>query len=92
MIYYLWDFVFFSFMGWCIDEVYYLITEKKFANRGFLSSPLCPMYGFASVIIDFCFSNILDQPWFIFFGSMLILGVLKFLVSLFLDKFLHSLL
>lgn len=89
MIYYLWDFVFFSFMGWCIDEVYYLITEKKFANRGFLSSPLCPMYGFASVIIDFCFSNILDQPWFIFFGSMLILGVLKFLVSLFLDKFLH---
>lgn len=89
MINYLWDFVFFSFIGWCIDEVYYLITEKEFANRGFLASPFSPMYGFAAVIIDLVFSPIQNLPWAVFFGSILLLGILKFLTALFLDKVLH---
>ncbi len=89
MIYYLWDFVFFSFLGWCVDEVYYFITEKKIANRGFLSSPLCPMYGFAAVILDLIFTEEETPDLIIIFGSMLILGLLKFLTALVLDKCLH---
>lgn len=89
MINYLWDFVVFSFIGWCIDEIYYLITEKKLANRGFLASPFCPMYGFAAVIIDFVFYPLGDYPWLVLLGSMVLLGVLKFLAGLVFDKILH---
>ncbi len=89
MINFLWDFVFFSFVGWCIDEIYYLITEKEFANIGFLASPFSPMYGFAAVIIDLVFSPIQELHLAVFFGSILLLGTLKFLTGLFLDKVLH---
>ncbi len=89
MINYLWDFVFFSFIGWCTDEIYYLITEKKIANRGFLTSPFSPMYGFGAVIIDLVFYSVRDLYWAVLIGSILLLGILKFLTALFLDKVLH---
>lgn len=89
MINLLWYFVFFSFLGWCVDEIYYLITEKKFANRGFLSSPFAPMYGIGAVLIDLCFSELTEFPLLVLLGSILLLGTCKFLVGLFLDKVLH---
>lgn len=89
IINYLWDFVFFSFIGWCIDEVHFLITEKKFANKGFLTSPFSPVYGFSAVLIDLIFTPFRDTDWAVFFGSVFLLGGLKFLSALFLDKVLH---
>lgn len=86
MINYLWTFVIFSFLGWCIEEVYYIITEKKIANRGFLMLPFSPMYGFGAILIDLAFSGITQTPILILIGSTLMLGVLKFLCGLVLDK------
>ena len=86
MINYLWEFIVFSFLGWCVEEVYYLITERKFANCGFLTSPFSPMYGFASILIDLVFSRLSDYPLIVLFGSILLLGILKFLIGLIMDK------
>ena len=86
MINYLWTFVVFSFIGWCLEEVFYIISEKKIANRGFLMLPFSPMYGFGAVILDLVFSGIKNMPILILIGSILLLGTLKFLCGLVLDK------
>lgn len=86
MINYLWTFVVFSFIGWCIDEIYYIITEKKIANRGFLMLPFSPMYGFGAVLIDLVFSGVGQMPIIILIGATLMLGTLKFLCGLVMDK------
>ncbi len=86
MINYLWTFVVFSFVGWCIDEIYYIITEKKIANRGFLMLPFSPMYGFGAVLIDLVFSGVGQMPILILIGSTFMLGTLKFLCGLVMDK------
>ncbi len=86
MINYLWTFVVFSFIGWCIDEIYYIITEKKIANRGFLMLPFSPMYGFGAVLIDLVFSGVGQMPILILIGATLMLGTLKFLCGLVMDK------
>jgi len=50
--YYLfYSFIIYSFLGWIIEVIYHLFTQKKFVNRGFLHGPLCPIYGGTAVLV-----------------------------------------
>jgi len=44
-------FAFYAFNGWILETIYASILEKRFINRGFLSGPFCPIYGFGAVLI-----------------------------------------
>lgn len=48
-----WVMVFFlySFAGWCWEVALYLVKERRFVNRGFLSGPILPIYGFGALSI-----------------------------------------
>ncbi len=41
-----WFFLLYSFLGWITEVIFYAVTEGNIINRGFLSSPVCPVYGF----------------------------------------------
>ena len=38
-------FIIISFLGWCIETLYFLIAWNDLTDRGFLSMPLCTIYG-----------------------------------------------
>lgn len=38
-------FVFISFLGWCGETLYFLLRWDDFTDRGFLTLPLCTIYG-----------------------------------------------
>ena len=40
-------FFIYSFVGWLWETIYCSIKDRKFAYRGFLAGPYCPVYGFA---------------------------------------------
>lgn len=42
---YLFYFLIYSFLGWCVEVCYATLNTKKFINRGFLNGPYCPIYG-----------------------------------------------
>lgn len=46
-----WALLFFlcSLAGWCWEVALYAVRERRFVNRGFLSGPLLPIYGFGAV-------------------------------------------
>lgn len=46
-----WVLVFFvySLLGWIWEVSLFLVRERRFVNRGFLSGPLLPIYGFGAV-------------------------------------------
>jgi len=44
-------FLFYSFMGWILETIFASIIAKRFINRGFLSGPFCPIYGFGAILI-----------------------------------------
>ncbi len=48
-----WALVFFmySFAGWCWEVLLYLVRQKKFVNRGFLTGPILPIYGFGALCV-----------------------------------------
>lgn len=40
-----------SFIGWCIETIYFKITFNDFTDRGFLTLPLCTVYGSSVILI-----------------------------------------
>ena len=46
-----WYFLIFSFVGWMLESALVSFQQKKFVNRGFLTGPICPIYGTAMCII-----------------------------------------
>ena len=42
---------FISFFGWCFEKIGRYIVYNSVTDRGFLTLPLCPIYGFSILII-----------------------------------------
>ncbi len=62
----------YSFIGWCGEVCVAAIHKKKFINRGFVSSPLCPIYG-AGAVVRFNFEGYICLKYSILWGIFAIL-------------------
>ena len=85
-IYYVYIFFIYSFIGWAQEVLQTLIKSKKFVNRGFLIGPICPVYGFGSMLITFFLGKHTSTPFYIFTGSIFICCVLEYFTSYILEK------
>ncbi len=87
---YLWCFFIYAFLGWCGEVVFAAAVEKRFVNRGFLNGPLCPIYGFGVVLIDFCLRPIGHSVPALLLGSMILGTALEWLAGFLLEKLFHQ--
>lgn len=87
---YLFYFLIYAFIGWCAEVVYAALTTGKFVNRGYLSGPYCPIYGFGSIFVLMSLYNLKDNKILLFLGSVIITTILEFLVGWFLEKVFHQ--
>ena len=71
-IYYVLIFFIYSFIGWAQEVVQTIVKEQKFVNRGFFIGPLCPIYGFGSMMITFFLKDDIKQPFYIFLTAVFI--------------------
>lgn len=86
--YYLY-FMIYSFAGWIWENIFMLIVDGIFQERGFLHIPICSIYGFATLLILFLFYK-KNYPWrTIFFGSAFATCILEFLTSWEMEKLFH---
>ena len=86
----LWVFLACSFLGWLMESVRFSIEERHWVNRGFLTGPLCPIYGFGSVLILALF-GLFDHSWLL----VLIIGIvlttlLEYLTSWIMEFIFHA--
>lgn len=86
--YYLY-FMLYSFFGWIWENIFMLIVDGTFQERGFLHIPICTIYGFGMFLILFLFYK-KNYRWItIFFCSVFLTGVLEFLTSWEMEKLFH---
>lgn len=83
---YLWFFVIYSFMGWCIEIAFHTVTTGKLVNRGFLNGPVCPIYGFGMVILIFSLVSLMNNPVLLFIGAFLLTSILEFITGFVLEE------
>lgn len=79
-------FIVFSFLGWCLEVIYGVVTTKKFVNRGFLIGPLCPLYGLGCVLLYLLLSRYASDPIILAIASMLLCSILEYFASYILEK------
>ena len=88
-IYILFYFVY-SFLGWCLEVICKLITEKRFINRGILIGPICPIYGYGVLIMTLFFRKYLNDPITLFILIIVSCSILEYFTSYFLEKVYHT--
>ena len=88
-IYILFFFVY-SFLGWCLEVICKLITEKRFINRGILIGPICPIYGYGVLIMTLFFRKYLNDPITLFILIIVSCSILEYFSSYFLEKVYHT--
>ncbi len=95
-------FMIYSFFGWILEVLYHAITKGKIINRGFLTGPVCPIYGFGAVGvlmlsngIDALSTQVSDvtgslNNLSLFFGGMIIATLIELFGGWLLDTMFHT--
>lgn len=87
---YLWYFVIFSFLGWCMEVAYHTVCCGDFSNRGFLNGPVCPIYGVGAVSVIACLRPVEDSMVLLFVFATVITSVLEFITGYVLEKIFNT--
>ncbi len=86
-------FFIYAFAGWCMEVILKYRQYHRFINRGFLTGPLCPIYGCGGVLITVVIGNLASVESGLvmtFAMSFVICGVVEYLTSLVLEKIFHA--
>ena len=86
-------FFIFGFAGWCMEVILKYIQYHRFINRGFLTGPICPIYGCGVALITAVVGNLASVESGVvmtFAMSFVICGAVEYLTSLILEKIFHA--
>ena len=86
-------FFIYAFAGWCMEVILKYRQYHRFINRGFLTGPLCPVYGCGVVLITVVIGNLasVESGLVMTFAlSVVICGVVEYMTSLILEKIFHA--
>lgn len=80
-------FFFYSAAGWLLESVYCSIGEKKIINRGFLTGPLCPIYGTAAIVMTVLLYNpFREKPLVVFMLGIILCDIVEYITSYVMEK------
>ncbi len=85
-----WLFFIYSFAGWVMEVISAALRRRKFVNRGFVSSPFCPIYGFSAVLFAIFLPDLTEHLFFLFLGGMIVATLLEYSTGLLLEKIFHQ--
>lgn len=84
-------FFFYSAAGWVVESTYCSIGEKRFINRGFLTGPMCPIYGTGALVMTvFLYNPFYDKPLFVFLLGMLLCDIVEYITSFLMELLFHA--
>ncbi len=78
-------FLLWSFGGWIIDVGGTSAHDGYYSSRGFLSMPLCPIYGFGTMLILFFLRPYMSNILLFYFGSAILCTLWELIVGLVLE-------
>ncbi|MCL2070874.1 MAG: putative ABC transporter permease [Oscillospiraceae bacterium] len=90
-----WLFIFFLFnvIGWFMESVIESVSHKRLINRGFLTGPYIPIYGFGGILFALVGLPLKDASprmyvniFLVFFVGMSLATLLEYMVGSFLER------
>lgn len=85
VLYLVFLFVLYSFLGWCITSFYSTLKNHKFSNKGILSGPFIITCGFSSILLYITFYGE-ENLFLIYIGSVLYISFMQLLGGKLLEE------
>lgn len=83
-------FVIYSFLGFCLETVYGILTKGVLESRqSFLYGPFCGIYGFGAVTMILFLQFFMKNNYSLFFAGYVVGTIVEYFVSLFGELILH---
>lgn len=79
-------FFIYSIIGWIVETLLKLISDKKLINRGFLLGPYCPIYGIGALLMSILWKNYLNDPFILFVLIIITASILEYMTSYLFEK------
>lgn len=83
-------FLIWSFLGWAIEVCAHALKMGEYSNRGFLSMPICPIYGVGVLMITIALERFMDVPVAVFLMSSLICTSFELAVGVLMKLIFHN--
>ncbi len=83
-------FLIISICGWFMEITLQLFEKHRFADRGFLIGPYCPIYGVGGLGITICLTTLKEHPIALFCVTIVLCGILEYLTSFVMEKLFHA--
>lgn len=82
-------FFIYSLAGWLLDTAAATIFRREWINKGYLSLPLCPIYGVQAVAFTLFLSELKNRPFFLFLGGMILAAFFTLITAHILERLFH---
>lgn len=86
---FLFCFFVYAFLGYICEVVYCSICQRKLVNRGYLYSPICPIYGCGAVLILVSMMPLYDMWYLVLILGILMTSSLEYLTSYIMELIFH---
>lgn len=83
-------FFLYSFLGWVWESAYVSAKEKRLVNRGFVTGPVCTIYGCGAVAVYLILKPISGNLLLLFLGGILVPTVLEYLTAVLMETIFHT--
>lgn len=79
-----------SFVGWTVETTYCSIAAGKFINRGFLTGPLCPIYGTGALVFSVALTPFCEHWFVVMILGMILADFVEYITSFLMEKLFHA--
>ena len=80
----------YSFLGWLSESIYCSFPAKRFINRGFLTGPVCPVYGFGGLLVITLLTPFHSNLFLLFAAAVVLTSALEYATAVVLEKTFHA--
>ena len=87
LFYFIFIFTLYSFLGWCLEEVFSYFVLGYFKKDGFLSIPFKPMYGTAVSILVYMYEFLEFSKWSMILFFFLVPTTVEYVSGFLLEKY-----
>jgi len=84
-----WFFIY-SFLGWVWESCYVSVKERRLVNRGFVTGPVCTIYGFGAVIVYLILKPISGNLLVLYLGGVIVPTILEYLTAVLMETIFHT--
>ena len=83
-------FYIYSFIGWLWESIYVSIKERRLVNRGFVTGPLCTIYGCGALAIYIFLRPVSGNILLLYIGGFIVPTILEYITAVLMEHLFHT--